>query len=96
MLDVLQLREELVGVTVRSAAVLAPVVAQDGPDLYTLLLEEWQHMVVQDLDGRDRYLARVESGPDVAAEAVEHGLDVDLADALEPAKKVFTASWLLS
>ena len=40
-------------------------------------------MVVQDLDRGHRHLAGVEPGPDVAAEAVQHRLDVDLADALE-------------
>ena len=51
-------------------------------------------MVVQDLNGRDRHLRGVEPGPDEAAEAVQHGLDVDLAHALQrvPAKKVSTAT----
>ena len=83
VLDVLELQEELVGVLVRPAAVLASVVAQDRPDLYALLLEEGQHVVVQDLDGGHRHLRAVEPGPAEAAEAVQHGLDVDLADALE-------------
>ena len=40
VLDVLELQEELVGVAVRPAAVRAPVVAQDGPHLHAVLLEE--------------------------------------------------------
>ena len=70
VLDVLQLQEELVGMLVRPAAVLAPVVAQDRLHLDAVLLEEGQHVVVQDLDRGHRHLARVEPGPDVAAEAV--------------------------
>ena len=35
---------------VRAAAVLAPIVAQDGPDLDVGLLEAGQHVVVEDLD----------------------------------------------
>ena len=38
-------------------------------------------------DGGHRHLRGVESGPDVAAEAIEHRLDVDLADALERARE---------
>ena len=59
-----------------------------------MLFEERQRVVVQDLNGGDRHLRRVEPSPDEAAEAVEHGLDVDLADALQrvPAKKVSTAT----
>ena len=40
-------------------------------------------MVGQNLDGGHRHLRGVEPSPDVAAEAVQHGLDVDLADALD-------------
>ena len=52
-----------------------------------MLLEEGQRVVVQDLNGRDRHLRGVEPGPDEAAEAVQHGLDVDLADALQRARE---------
>ena len=61
---------------VRPAAVLAPVVAQDGPYRHAVLLEEGERVVVRDLDGRDRHLRGVEPGPDVAGEAVEHRPDV--------------------
>ena len=44
-------------------------------------------MVVQDLNGGYRHLGGVEPGPDVAPEAVEHRLDVDVADALQRARK---------
>ena len=39
VLDVFQLQEEFVGVLVRPAAVLAPVAAQDRPDLHAVLFE---------------------------------------------------------
>ena len=76
MLDVLELQEEFVGVAVRPAAVIASVVARDGIYRHAVLLEEGERVVVQDLDGRDRYLRGVEPGPDVAGEAVEHRPDV--------------------
>ena len=69
--DLLELDEELVGVLVRPAAVLAAVVAQDRLDLHSVLLEEGQRVDVQDLNGRDRHLRGVEPGPDEAAEAVQ-------------------------
>ena len=87
VLDLLELEEELVGVLVGPAAVLAAVVAQDRPDLYAMLLEERQRVVVQNLNGRDRHLRGVEPGPDEAAEAVQYGLDVDLADPLQRARE---------
>jgi hypothetical protein len=37
------------------------------------------------MDGGDRQLARVEPGPGIAAVAVDRGLQVELADALEGA-----------
>ena len=73
------------GLLVRPTAVLAPVVAKDGPDLHTLLLEEGQYVVVEDLDGGHGHLRGLKPGTDVAAEAVEHGLD--LVDALEGARE---------
>ena len=39
------------------------------------------------LNGRDRHLRGVEPDPDEAAEAVDHGLDVDLADAFQRARE---------
>ena len=59
VLDVLELQEELVGVLVGSAAVLAAVVAQDRPDLYGVLFEEGQRVVVQDLNRGHRHLAGI-------------------------------------
>ena len=52
-----------------------------------MVLEERQRVIVQDLNGGHRQLGGVEPGPNVAAEAVEHSLDLDLADALERARE---------
>ena len=91
--DLLELQEELIGVLVRPTAVLASVegrirwIAQDRLDLQAVVLEERQRVIVQDLNGGHRHLGGVEPGPNVAAEAVEHSLDVDLANALERARE---------
>ena len=90
--DLLELQEEFVGVLVGPAAVLASVVAQDRVDLHSVLLEEGQRVVVQDLNGRDRHLRGGGPGPDDAAEAVQQGLDVDLADALRIPTMPITSS----
>ena len=49
--DLLELQEELVGMLVRPAAVLAVVVAEDRLHLRDVHLEEGQHVVVEDLNG---------------------------------------------
>ena len=67
VLDLLELCEQLVRVLILAAAVLAPVVAQHRLDLHAVLLEEGEHVVVQDLGGRHRHRRREESGPHVAA-----------------------------
>ena len=71
----------------RSAAELAPVVAQDRLDLHRVFLEEGQYVVVQDLDGGHGQPRGVGPGPHVAAEAVQHRLDVDLAHPLQRARE---------
>ena len=68
---VLKQQEELVGMLVQSAVVLAAVVAQDRLDLHGMLLEEEQRTVIQDLNGSHRRLRGVEPGPDIAAESVQ-------------------------
>ena len=91
VLDALELQEELLGMPVGPAAELASVVAEDGPDRNPVLLEEGQHVVVRDLYRRQGHLARVETTPGMAAEAVQHGLQVDLPHALSvPTEKVST------
>lgn len=83
VLDLLQLQEQLIGVLVFPAAVLAAVVGQHGVDAGIVLLEEGQHVVVQDMYGRDRQLAGVEPAPGIAAVAVNDRLEVDFADTLQ-------------
>jgi hypothetical protein len=85
VLDVLELEEELVGMPVGTPTELAAVVGEHGVDLDAVLVEEGQHPVVQDVDGRDGQLRGVEVPPGHAAEGVEDGLEVDLPDALEGA-----------
>ena len=69
-------------------AVLAPaeftaVVAEHGGDLGVVGLEEGQHVIVEHVNGRDRQLICVETPPGIAAEAVDDGPQVHLADAFE-------------
>ena len=83
VLDVLELKEQLIWVTVRTAAELAAVVAEHGLHTDPVLIEERQHVVMHHLHRRERELARVEPASGVAAEAIEHGLQVHLADPLQ-------------
>ena len=46
-------------------------------------IEGGQDVVVEQLHGRERQLVGVEPRPGIAAVAVDRGLQVDLADALE-------------
>ena len=69
-------------------AVLAPaeftaVVAEHGGDLGVVGLEEGPHVIVEHANGRDRQRIRVETPPGIAAEAVDDGPQVHLADAFE-------------
>ncbi len=85
MLNPLQLQEQLVGMMVRAPAELAPVVRQDGIDPRLVSLEERQHRFVEHMDRGDWQLAGVEPPPSVAAVAVQHGLQIHLANPLERA-----------
>ena len=85
MFDLFQLKEEFEGMVVRSSAILPSVVGQDGLHLYAVLFEEGKDEVVQGLDGGHWDLCGEEPAPCVAGVAVEHGLHVDAADALEGA-----------
>lgn len=93
VLNTLQLQEQLVGVMVRAAAELAPVVRQDGIDPRLVSLEERQARFVEHMDRGHRQLAGVEPSPGVAAVAVQYGLQIHLAPPLSaPTKKVSTAT----
>lgn len=87
MLDLLELQEQLVGVAVRPTAELPAVVGDQGVDASASRLESRQHVVVHQLDRGDRQLRGIEPGPGVAAVAVDRGLQVNPADALEDGKR---------
>ena len=72
----LELQEELAGLLVRAVAALAAVITQGCLHLQAVILEEGQRVVVQDLHRGQRDLGGVDPRPDVAAEAIQHGLDL--------------------
>ena len=94
VLDVPELKEQLVGVMVGAAAELAPVVAQHGGDPSLVGVEGREDLVVHDVHGGDRELVGVEPAPGIAGVAIDGGLEIDLAHALDMAdeKGVATAS----
>lgn len=67
---------------IRASAVLPSVVGEHGFDAYAVLFEERQHVVVEHMDRGQRQLARVAAIRGVAAIAVEHPLQIDVADTL--------------
>ena len=73
---------------VLAAAELTAVVGEDGFNSGAVSLEGGQDVVVHQVDGGDRQLVGVERGPGVATVAVDGGLQVELADALEDADEV--------
>src|ERR1700758_3330515 len=85
VLDIFELQEELVGVAVWAAAELAAVVGEHGVDLGAVRFKGRQHIIVDQLDSGDRQLVGVEPGPGMAAVAVNGGLQIDLANALQDA-----------
>jgi len=84
MFDVVQGQEQFVGMAL-PAAELPAIVGEDGPDGQAPLLVLRQDVVVQDQGGLLGELAGVEVAEGVGAEGVHHGLQVDLAHALEHA-----------
>ena len=83
MLDLFQLQEQFVRMPVGSSAVFAAIIREHGGDPGSMFLEGRQHVVVHDVHGGDRQLRSVERAPGVTRVAVDDGLQVDLADALE-------------
>lgn len=81
--DALELEEQLVRMLIFPAAELAAVVGEHRVDGHSFGLEGGQDVVVHQLDGGERQLVGVEPGPRVTAVAVDGGLQVDLADALQ-------------
>jgi len=87
VLDLLELQEQLVRMLIGPAAELAAIVRQHGVDLGVALLEGGDDIIVHQVDGGNRQLARVEPGPGVARVAIDRGLQIDFADAFEHADK---------
>ncbi len=85
VLNPLQLQEQLVGMVVRAPTELAPVVRQDGIDPCLVGFEERLHRFIEHMNRGHRQLAGVEPPPGVAALAVQHGLQIPLANPLERA-----------
>ena len=77
MLDAFELQEQLIRVLVLTAAELTTIVGEHRLDGGALLLEGWQHVVVEQLDGGQRQLVGIQLRPGIAAEAVDRGLQID-------------------
>ena len=77
--------EQLVKMTVGVAAERAFVVAQYGGDPCLMRVEGGEDLVVHDVHGGDRELVGVEAVPGIAGVAIDGGLEIDLAHALEMA-----------
>ena len=89
VLDLLELEEQLVGVLVRPGRrTRGRCRSGSVSDLHPgASSKKGSSVVVQDLDRGHRHLRGVEPRPHVAAEAVQHGLDVDLAHPLQRARR---------
>ena len=85
VLNPLQLQEQLVGMMVWAPTELAPVIRQDGIDPSLVGFEKRQYRFIEHMDRGHRQLAGVEPSPSVAAVAVQHGLQIHLANPLERA-----------
>jgi hypothetical protein len=70
-----------------AAAELAAVIGEHGVDLGLVRFKGGQHIVVDQLDGGQWQLVRVEPGPGMPAVAGNDGLQIDLADTLEDTDK---------
>jgi hypothetical protein len=81
--DVFELQEELVGMSVRPAAIFPAVVAEDRRYSGTVFFEEGQDVLVEQMNGRHRELVMVEPAPGITGMAINRGLKIDFADALE-------------
>ena len=83
VLDLFELKEQLIRMLILPAAELAAVVAEYCADFGVVSLEEGQHVIIEHMHGRDGQFAGVEAAPGVAAEAVDDGLQIDLANPFE-------------
>jgi hypothetical protein len=87
VLDLLKLKEELVRMQVGPAAEFPSIVAEHRLDPGVMGLEGRDDVVVEDMNGGDRQLGRIEPGPGMARMAIDGRLHVDLADPLERTDK---------
>lgn len=83
VLDLLELEEELVRMLVWPFAEFPSIVRQHHLDPGIMGLEGRDNVVVEDMNGGDRQLGRIEPGPGMAQMAVDGRLHVYLADPLE-------------
>ena len=74
VLDLLELEEQLKGMTVGPSAIFPPVVAEHGGHTRFVCLKGGQHVVVHQMHGGDRQLVRVQTSPGIACVAVDGGL----------------------
>ena len=87
VLDLFQLQEQFVRMVVRAATELTAVVREHRCDLGVVRFKGRNHVVVHDVHGGHRQFGGVEPPPGVAGEAIDDGLQIDLAHALERADK---------
>src|SRR5262249_36534608 len=73
VIDVLDREIELVLVAFGIAAELAAAISQHAQELDIVLLEEWQHSVIEQIGRRDRRLAVVELGKADLGVGVDEG-----------------------
>ena len=83
MIDVLHRQVELVLVPLGGAAILGAAVGQHPTQWDALLVEEWNHSVVEKIGRNQRGLAIVELGEGQFGVGVEEGLLIDATDAFE-------------
>src|SRR6516165_6501007 len=85
VIDVLDRKIQLILVPFGVAAELAAAVSQHAQELDIVLLEEWQHAVIEQIGRRDGHLAVVELGKAYLGIGVDEGLLVDASNALQVA-----------
>ena len=83
--DIFELEEQFVRMPVRASAELAAIVGQYGFNLSVRRFEGWDDVIVHEVDGGDRQLARMQAGPGIPRVAIDRSLQVDFANALEHA-----------
>ncbi len=85
VLNPLQLQEQFVGMMVWAPTELATVIRQDGIDPSLMGFKERQHRFIEHMNRGFRQLAGVEPSPSMATVAVQHCLQIHLANSLERA-----------